>query len=257
MKPRLSAVFLSVLLCAGLSASLTPPALAQTVLKVGSTPTGAPFTFLDTKTNTIQGVMVDIITAVGKEAGFGVQIEPMSFSALIGSLTSKRIDLISAAMFITPKREEVVSFSQPVYRYGEGVMLPKSDTKQYTSFADMKGMAVGVEVGTAFVEPIQKSGLFSDVKLYDNPPDMMRDVDTGRIQAGFMDYPIATYIMSQGKYPNLRMDMAYQPVVMGSLGIATRKDDTALLAKIDAAVGKLKANGTIETILKKWGLSGA
>ena len=31
------------------------------VLKVGSTPTGIPFTFLDTKTNTIEGVMVDLI----------------------------------------------------------------------------------------------------------------------------------------------------------------------------------------------------
>src|SRR5215510_10344411 len=37
------------------------PASAQQVLKVGSTPTGVPFTFLDTKTNTIQGIMVDLV----------------------------------------------------------------------------------------------------------------------------------------------------------------------------------------------------
>lgn len=262
MKPRSFALrslraALPALLAGGLLLSASPGTFAQTVLKVGSTPTGAPFTFLDTKTNTIEGVMVDIVKAVGKQAGFAVEIEPMSFSALLGSLTSKRIDLISAAMFITPPREKVVSFSLPVYRYGEGVMLPKSDTKQYKSFADMKGMAVGVEVGTAFVEPVQKSGMFSDVKLYDNPPDMMRDVNAGRIQAGFMDYPIATYIISQGKYPNLHMDPAYQPVVVGSLGIAARKDDTATLDKVNAAITKLKADGTIEAILKKWGLSGA
>ena len=41
------------------------PASAQKVLKVGSTPTGVPFTFLDTKTNSIQGVMVDLITEIG------------------------------------------------------------------------------------------------------------------------------------------------------------------------------------------------
>ena len=45
------------------------PASAQQVLKVGSTPTGVPFTFLDTKTNSIQGIMVDLITEVGKDAG--------------------------------------------------------------------------------------------------------------------------------------------------------------------------------------------
>jgi polar amino acid transport system substrate-binding protein len=44
------------------------PACAQQVLKVGSTPTGVPFTFLDTKTNQIQGVMVDLITEIGKDA---------------------------------------------------------------------------------------------------------------------------------------------------------------------------------------------
>src|SRR3546814_12336239 len=91
------------IMAAALAATLVlgGAAQAQTVLKVGSTPTGSPFTFLDTKTNTIEGVMVDIIKAVGKEAGFEVQIEPMAFSALIGPLTYKSIDLISAALFLT------------------------------------------------------------------------------------------------------------------------------------------------------------
>src|SRR5436309_14051355 len=88
------------------------PAKAQQVLKVGSTPTGIPFTFLDTKTNTIQGVMVDLVTEVGKDAGFQVQIEPMQFSALIAALTASKIDLISAAMYISPARKEVIDFSR-------------------------------------------------------------------------------------------------------------------------------------------------
>ena len=78
------------------------------LLKVGSTPTGVPFTFLDTKTNSIQGIMVDIITEVGKRAGFGVQIEPMQFSTLIAGLTANKIDIIAAAMYITPARKEQV-----------------------------------------------------------------------------------------------------------------------------------------------------
>src|SRR5271166_7025326 len=68
---------------------------------VGSTPTGVPFTFLDVKTNTIQGAMVDLITAIGDDAGFKVVIQATPFSALIPSLTSNKIDIISAAMLIT------------------------------------------------------------------------------------------------------------------------------------------------------------
>src|SRR6266581_2960984 len=89
---------------AALAMATAVPASAQQVLKVGSTPTGIPFTFLDTKTNSIQGIMVDLITEIGKDAGFQVQIEPMQFSTLIASLTSSKIDIISAAMYITPPR---------------------------------------------------------------------------------------------------------------------------------------------------------
>jgi len=148
-----------------------------------------------------------------------------------------------------------VAFSDPIYRYGEGLMVAKSDNKAYTSFADMKDMVVGVQIGTAFVEPIQKSGVFKEVKLYDNPQDMMRDANAGRIQAGFMDFPIATYIISQGNYPNLQMAKSYKPTVLGSLGLAVRKDDTEMLAKINTALKSLQSKGEIETILKKWGLS--
>jgi polar amino acid transport system substrate-binding protein len=229
---------------------------AAKMVKVGSTPTGSPFTFLDTKTNSIEGVMVDITKAIGKEAGFDVQIDPMSFSALIGSLTSKRIDVISAAMFITPERQKVVAFTDPVYTYGEGLMVLKTDTKEYKGFADMKGMTVGVQVGTAFVKPIQDSGVFKEVKLYDNPPDMMRDVAAGRIQGGFMDYPIAAFAISQNPaFAKLRMVKSYKPAVPGSVGIAVRKEDTQLLNTINTALKKLKADGTIDKILKKWGLA--
>src|SRR5262249_8344701 len=56
-----------IALVALVALAFAPSAGAQPVLKVGSTPTGIPFTFLDTKSNTIQGVMVDLVTAVGKD----------------------------------------------------------------------------------------------------------------------------------------------------------------------------------------------
>lgn len=238
-----------------LALTITAPASAQTVLKVGSTPTGSPFTFLDTKTNTIDGVMADIVKAVGKEAGFDVQIEAMQFSTLISSLTTKRIDLISAAMFITPVRLEVVDFSQPIYSYGEGVVVPLTDKTGYVAMADLKGKRVGVQVGTAFVDPLQKSGLFTEVKLYDTTADLMRDANAGRIDAGFLDSPIAAFAISRGLFPNLRMATTFKPTMVNSIGIATRKGDTETMGKVNAALTKLKADGTIDGILKKWGLA--
>src|SRR5438270_6247606 len=148
----------SLAIAAALLGALAP-AKAQQVLKVGSTPTGIPFTFLDTKSNSIQGVMVDLITEIGKDAGFQVQIEPMQFSALVPSLTSNKIDIIAAAMFATAARKEVIDFSGPVYTYGEGLLVPKTDKKDYVAQDDLKGGVVGAQVGTAFVDALKKTGL--------------------------------------------------------------------------------------------------
>jgi len=244
--------FLALVALAALA--FVPPGHGETVLKVGSTPTGIPFTFLDTKTNTIQGVMVDLVTEVGKDAGFQVQIEPMQFSALIAALTANKIDLISAAMYISAARKEVIDFSEPVYSYGEGLVVPKTDTKDYKAFEDLKGETVGAQVGTVYVEPLKKSGLFTDVKVYDTIPDIMRDVNTGRLKAGFADYPILAYNVKLGNFPELRLVTSYKSTILGSIGIGVRKSDPELLKKVNASLAKLKADGTVDKILAKWGL---
>ncbi len=240
---------------AAAAAAAAGPAAAQTpTLKVGSTPTGVPFTFLDTQTNTIQGVMVDLITEIGKDAGFNVQVEPMAFSALIGALTSNRIDIISAAMFATAARREVITFSDPVYSYGEALFVPKADRTDYATLADLKGKVAGVQVGTAFVKPLQDSGFFSEVRIFDTIPDIMRDVNTGRVGAGFADSPIVAYNLNLGRFPDVRIVKSYKPSTPGSVSIGLRKDDAAMLGRVNASLAKLKANGGLARILAKWGL---
>lgn len=230
------------------------PAMAQDkVLKVGSTPTGVPFTFLDTKTNSIQGIMVDLIREVATDAGLKVELEGMAFSTLIPSLTSNKIDIIAAAMYITPPRQEVIDFSNPIYTYGEGLLVPKKDTRAYAKLDDLKGYTVGAQKGTAYVEPLQKSGLFTEVKIYDSIPAIMADVNNGRIQAGFADKPIVAYNLQQGMFPDIQLVKAYGSTMAGSVGIGVRKTDSELLKRINISLAKLKANGAIDKILAKWG----
>jgi polar amino acid transport system substrate-binding protein len=244
---------LAIAVC--LSCMFTLGASAQDqVLKVGSTPTGIPFTFLDTKTNTIEGVMVDLIKEIAKDAGFKVDVEGMQFSTLIPALTANKIDIIAAAMYITPPRKEVIDFSGPVYTYGEGLIVPKSDSKDYKEFAELKGEAVGAQKGTAYVEPLQKSGLFSEVKIYDTIPAILADVNTGRLKAGFADKPILAYNIKQGLFPEVRLVNSYASIITGSVGIGVRKSDPDLLAKINTALDQITRDGRLKKILEKWGL---
>src|SRR5436309_3231342 len=89
------------LFSAGLAASFAIASgaaqAAEPTYRIGATATGVPFTFLDVKTNSIQGMMVDAISAAGRESGFKVDVQQSVFSALIPSLTTQKIDIISAA----------------------------------------------------------------------------------------------------------------------------------------------------------------
>ncbi|MDP1340401.1 hypothetical protein Q6279_27260, partial [Klebsiella variicola] len=73
---------LAFAVCATLCASAVHAESASSY-KVGATASGSPFTFLDIKSNSIQGVMVDVAEAVGKAGGFTSQIEQTNFAALI------------------------------------------------------------------------------------------------------------------------------------------------------------------------------
>lgn len=228
------------------------PALAQgQVLKVGSTPTGIPFTFLDTRTNTITGFMVELITEIGRRQGFGVEVQATPFAALIASLTSNRIDIISAAMLATPARREQIDFSDPVYAYGEGVAVKEGENRPWRSLADMRGVSAGAQVGTIYIEPLRAAGL--EVRTYDSVADIMRDVSLGRIQAGFGDAPIVSYQIAQGTFRGVRLLPDYRPSVVGSIGIGTRKGD-ATMARVNAGLAAMKADGAMERLIGKWNL---
>lgn len=234
--------------------SATGAALAQQTYKVGSTPTGVPFTFMDTKTQTIEGAMVDLVTAIGQDQGFKVQVEATPFSALVPSLTSNKIDIISAAMLITPARKEVIDFSDPVFPYPEGMIIKADDNTKYKSLADLKGAVVGVQVGTVYVDFLKKNGEFAEVKTYDSIADIIRDVGLGRIKAGFGDGPIVRYQLSQRKDSGAKVSDTYEPKMEGYVGLGVRKGDKELLAKINAGLAKVKASGKLDEILKKWNL---
>lgn len=229
-------------------------AQAQTTLKVGTEANGLPFSYIDPKTNQPDGFMIDVIKAVGKEAGFAVEIEPMEFSALIASLTSGKVDITSASMFINPKRQEIIDFSTPIFGYGEGMVVSKDDNTEYTSFKELPGETIGAQLGTTYVARLQDLNLFKEVKVYDTIQNMLQDVNAGRIKAGFADYPIFAYYLANGKFPNAKLVKTYEPVLTGEIAIGIQKGHPELVKKINAALDKLKENGDMEILLQKWNL---
>ncbi|MDF3838710.1 ABC transporter substrate-binding protein [Cupriavidus basilensis] len=245
---------LALILCAASTVSFAWAQGTAPTYNVGATATGVPFTFLDVKTNTIQGMMVDTVTAIGKAGGFNVNVQQTVFSALIPSLTSSKIDIISAAMLKTPARQQVVDFSDPVYSYGEGLIVRSDDARAYTSLDELKGEIVGAQVGTVFLDMLSKKGIFKEVRSYDSVADMTRDLALGRIKAGLGDQPIIAYQLRQNAFHGVKLAGSYKPVNVGDVCLVVRKGDTETLARLNKAIAKVKADGTLAGIVQKWGM---
>ncbi|CAM3617532.1 ArtJ [Bordetella sputigena] len=249
-------LFRRALLTASLTVSMAVAAgnacAASMTVSAGTTPSSIPNAFLDVKTNEIKGVMPDVIRAIAQREGFDVSFDIIPFPALIQSVVSKKIDLIVAGMTPTPKRAEVIDFSQPVAELGKGIIVPASDKRKYETIQDLKGTVVGSGAGEDTTAELIKLGIFKEVKSYNTGADMARDVGLGRIAAAFNDYPIWKAQEAAGTLQGCRVVDGFMPLKKVPIAFGVSKDNPELLSKVNDGLAKVKADGTLDKILKKW-----
>ena len=94
-----------------------------------------------------------------------------------------------------------------------------------------------------------------DIKVvpYDSYQNAILDLKNGRIDAVFGDTAVVNEWLKQN--PNLAPmgDKVTDKAYFGTgLGIAIRQGNTELQGKFNAALDKVKANGTYKTIYSKW-----
>ena len=65
-----------------------------------------------------------------------------------------------------------------------------------------------------------------------------------------MDVPAEVFYVSK----NPKLKRATEPFFRGTYNIGLRKGDESLKSEVDAAIDKIINDGTLETILRKWGL---
>ena len=247
---RSIAVFGGAALALGL-----PIARGQTpTYKVGVTPTGIPFTYLDPESHTIQGAMADVVRFIGAQAGFAVSFEAAAFGALIPMLSDQRIDFIGAAMLVTEPRRALVDFSDPVFAYREALVVGGGDKTPYRSLSDLKGKVIGAQAGTVYAEFAKRAGDFSEVKLYPSIAELLREVSEGRLPAALGDAPVFAYQLAGSASLRARLVSTYRPQLTAQVAIAVRKGNAALLATIDDALAKLRGEGIVERIGVRWNL---
>lgn len=215
------------------------------VLRVGTDATFPPMEFVENGKRT--GFDIELTEALAKSMGKQVEWIDIDFKGLIPGLMSKRFDIAMSAIYITDDRKKVVDFTDPYYAGGLVVMV-KDNNAAIKKLSDLDGKKVSVQVGTKSVSYLgEKFPKVQRVEVEKNQ-EMFNLVDIGRADAAVTGKPAAyQYVRTR---PGLRV--LEEQLTVEEYGMAVRKDSPELTKALNAALAKMKADGTYAAIVKKW-----
>jgi polar amino acid transport system substrate-binding protein len=204
------------------------------------------------------GADIDIANAIASLLGTKAQIKVTGFDVIIPALLHHKCNAIISAMTDNATRRKQVDFADYV-DVGMSLMVKKGNPAHIMGLADLSGKTVAVEAATT-----EKAALDTEntkLKNQGKPQITIRifPADTaaasallsGKVDAYFADAtPVLYYIKKTGgKFQTAGPQLGTAPE-----GIATRKGDP-LGMKFESAIKTLYNNGTMNTILEKWGLT--
>jgi polar amino acid transport system substrate-binding protein len=204
------------------------------------------------------GADVDIGSAIAKSMRVKAQFRNVGFDGIIAALLAKKCDAILSGMTDTAQRRKQVDFSDYLI-VGMSLMVKKGNPHHVTGLASLSGRRVAVQIGTTEKDALTALNKRLSkqrrkpvvIKLFNKDTDAAAALFTGKVDAYFSDDPPVGYYVkrSGGKF-----EVAADKIQAAPLGIATRRRDP-LGAAMRKAVAQLYANGTMTSILAKWGLS--
>lgn len=227
-------------------------------LTYGVAATFAPFEFQ--KDGQLTGFDIDLIDALGKKLGATLKPMNMEFKGLIPALLGGRIDIINSAMYINPARAEQVDFV-PYLKIGNRVMVQAGNPAKITGRDDtLCGKTIAVTLGgiqesqaRADDKRCQDKGLPAvTVLTLPTAQDSALSLRQGRADAYYDSTPGAMKL--EEELPGVFESVGEEFESNTSVGMATRKGDTAMQQALTAALKEIVADGTYAALIKKWNL---
>lgn len=236
--------FVKSLLMGALILSLSVSAMAKDKIFVGTNAEFPPFEYLDK--GEVTGFDIELVNELGKVMDADVKVLDMSFDGLLPALQMKKVDLVIAGMTATEERKKTVSFTQPYYTASQ-VIIVKEGNNSIKSFDDLKGKKVAVMLGftgDTIVSEIEGVSIERFNAAYAGIMALQAD----KVEAVVLDSEPAKNYVKQ----NPGLILAKADAEQEEYAIALRKNDKALLEKVEKALAEIKANGTYDALIKKY-----
>ncbi|WP_375750320.1 ABC transporter substrate-binding protein [Vibrio sp. HN007] len=201
----------------------------------------------------LSGFDVDMANALCEEMKVKCKIVPQDWDGIIPSLLARKYDAIIAAMSITEERKKKVDFT------GKYALIPNKFIAKKGAgidFDKLDGVKIGVQRATTHDKYLTDNYKNVEIVRYGSFDEAYLDLGNGRIAAVLGD----ASALEEGVINQAGGD-AYEfvgpsltdPKWFGEgMGIAVRKQDKDLTAKLDAAIKALRADGTYQKIQAKY-----
>lgn len=230
-------------------------------LVIATDATYPPFEMVDSS-GKLGGFEVDLAYALCEAMKTECEVINQPWDALLPGLQVRKYDAIMSSMNITDERRQKVAFSQ-VYYMMQNRFVGRSD--KAADFADtpehFKDKVIAVQEGTPQDNFITaRYGDVAKIKRYVNAQSPMLDLQSSRadytfgnmvqLKVGFLDKEMGKQFAFVGPQFN-----GIQDKILGEgVAVALRKNDDKLKSQFDAAIERVKADGTFDTLLKKYQL---
>lgn len=230
----------------GASSPATSPASSVAPLKVALDPTFPPFQS-QTGDGKFEGFDIDLINAIAEAGGFTMDMKGLPFDGIIPALQGGTMDATISTMTITKERAQVVEFSRPYFKAGLAIAVADDNT-DISSLEALKGKKVAAQIGTTGEKKAREAGA-GEVRTFDSTPLALQELANGNVDAAVSDAPVILYAIKSGGAKGIKV--VGELLTQEFYGIATPKG-SANLAKINAGLNAIVANGKYKEIYQKW-----
>lgn len=222
---------------------------------IGTAAGYAPFASINAQGD-YEGFDIDIANSLAQELDKQLVIKDLgSMAPLFIALEQGSIDAIIWGLSITQERLNKVA----MIRYaGEQIIsyplifwekIPAS----ITSINDMRTMTIAAEPASAQERVLRKYS-FITIKPTEKIDDALLNIQYGKADAAFVEQAIANKFKKI--YPQiqiLEVPLVPEDQVVG-IGIAIKKENTALINQIQAAIDQLNRDNRIKQLEQKWNI---
>ncbi|MER5678904.1 ABC transporter substrate-binding protein [Streptomyces sp. NPDC000971] len=230
---------------------------ASGTLSLASSVGAPPGAFYEEDGRTLAGADIDFADAVARKLGLRLKREVASFEAILPALGSGKYDLGTGNFGVTEERRRTIDFVTYI-NDGQGFAVrDDSDLKKVTDLTQLCGLTVGTGAGTTFEATLEENRHRCadagkkpyEVKTYADQAAVWISLRQGRSDVLMSTINGLRYAVAQQE--GLRFLNEFKRL---DVGFAFKKG-TPLAPAFQAAVNALKADGTYDRILKKWGTS--